>query len=258
MNFSIVIPAHNEEAYLGKCLDSIEHAAKPPGSDVEVIVVLNRCTDATAQIAQAWGATTVIEDSRNLSRIRNQGAAAASGDVIATIDADSWMTDNTLCEIASALQSGRYIGGGVRIVPERFSLGIRATAFLIKASIFIMGLSGGLYWCRREDFETVGGFNEDLLIAEDLDFARRLKAYGKDLGLKFTTLRRAHITTSCRKFDRFGDWFAFKLLLFNRRELIAGLRGEDHSFANRFFYDFQNENLLAQQDAAEDSDEPSP
>ena len=82
MKFSIVIPANNEEKYLGKCLDSIKSAARPVGWEVEVIVVLNRCTDRTEEIARAWGAAVVFDESKNLSHIRNNGVAAASGDVI--------------------------------------------------------------------------------------------------------------------------------------------------------------------------------
>ena len=239
MKFSIIIPAHDEEKYIGTCLDSITAAEKPPGSQIEVIVVLNRCTDGTEAIARDWGASVVADDSRCLSRIRNAGAAVASGDVIVTIDADSWMSANMLCEIAEALESRRYVGGGVRIVMERNSPGIAASLALVNVGLLLTGLSGGLYWCLRKDFEAVGGFNENLTIAEDLDFARRLKRHGRRRGLKLTTLRKAHITTSCRKFDRFGDWFIFKLLLFSPKQLSDGVRGKDDTFAGRYFYDFK-------------------
>ena len=239
MKFSIIIPAHDEEKYLGACLDSISVAEKPPGSEVEVIVVLNRCTDGTETMARDWGAAVVEDDSRCLSRIRNCGAAAASGDVIVTIDADSWMSPNMLCEIAAALESGRYVGGGVRIVMERNSLGIAASLFLVNVAMAVTGLSGGLYWCYRKDFEAVGGFNEDLIVGEDLDFAKRLKRHGKKDGRRLTKLRAAHITTSCRKFDRFGDWFVFRLLLLHPKQLADSATGKDDTFAARYFYDFK-------------------
>ncbi len=239
MKLSVIIPARDEEKYIGKCLDSIRRATKPQGLDVEVIVVLNRCADSTEQIAREWGARIVNEDAKNLARIRNRGAAAASGDIIVTIDADSWMSENMLTEIVRALDSRRHIGGGVRVIPERLSPGIRATMLFLEVTMFLTGLAGGLYWCRREDFEAVGGFNEDLAVAEDLDFAKRLRGYGKSRGLKFTTLRKAYIVTSCRKFDRFGDWIVFKIMLFDGKEVMQGLRGKNQSFANRYFYDFK-------------------
>lgn len=238
MKYSIIIPARNEERYIGRCLDSIKNNQQVSCEDIEVIVVLNRCTDDTEAIARNYGATVVKEDSKNLSRIRNRGAALASGEIIVTIDADSYMSANMLSEIANMLKTGRYIGGGVRILPERKSLGISATMLLFNVTMFLTGLSGGLYWCRRQDFEAVGGFKEALLIAEDLDFAIRLRSYGRRRKLKFTLLKSAHIVTSCRKFDSFGDWFALKLLLFRGKAIVSGLQGKDHALANWLFYDF--------------------
>jgi hypothetical protein len=56
--------------------------------------------------------------------------------------------------------------------------------------------------------------------------------------LRFTTLRHVHITTSCRKFDRFGDWYFFRLMLFQQGKMRRCLRGEDTAFADEYFYDF--------------------
>ncbi len=42
IKFSIVIPAHNEEQYIGKCIESILKASKPFENQVEIIVILNR------------------------------------------------------------------------------------------------------------------------------------------------------------------------------------------------------------------------
>jgi len=54
-----------------------------------VIVILNRCTDRTGEIACEWGARTVQEDEPNLSKIRNAGAEVAKGRILVTCDADS-------------------------------------------------------------------------------------------------------------------------------------------------------------------------
>lgn len=240
MKFSIVIPAHNEECFIGRCLDSIAKASIPYKEQVETIVVLNRCTDSTEKMARDWGAKTVINEDKNLAKIRNAGAKKATGEILVTIDADSWMTENMLVEIDRLLRSGKYIGGGVPILPERMSAGIFFSLVLIKFFIFMSGLAGGLYWCYRRDFEAVGGFNESLLIGEDLDFAKRLKAHGRQHGKKFITMRDASITTSCRKFDHFGDWFIFKQMLFNHREIRECARGTGDAFANRCFYDFEH------------------
>ena len=160
-----------------------------------------------------------------MAKIRNAAARAASGEIVVTIDADSRMSRNMLTEIDRLLGSGRYIGGGVLILPERWSLGILLTVLMLMLAMATVWrrVSAGLFWCRREDFQTLGGFNEELVSLEDLDFARRLKALGRKQGKRFKTISRAHIVTSCRKFDIFGDWY---LLLHPRlvRRLLAASR----------------------------------
>jgi glycosyltransferase involved in cell wall biosynthesis len=233
--FSVIIPAHNEEEHLGACLESVRIAAMPLAVQVEAIVVLNRCTDRTEEIARAAGAQIVVEDARNLAAIRNSGARRATGAVLVTLDADSRMSAETLLAIGSALASGTTIGGGAEIRPDRYSPGILATLLLFRAALGICGLSGGMFWCFREVFDALGGFNENLVSAEDVDFARRLKAYGKFVRRPFSTLRGGFLVTSCRKFDQYGDWCVLRHpLLFWRL-----LRGKNRSAADEFYYDFK-------------------
>ncbi|MBW2441698.1 MAG: glycosyltransferase [Deltaproteobacteria bacterium] len=233
MKYSVLIPAHNEEAYIGPCLQSIEDAAEKITADVEIIVALNRCSDRTAAIAADHQAVSVIENSKNLARIRNAAARAATGEIIVTIDADSRMSRNMLVEIAANLAAGKYIGGGVMIRPERWSPGIFMSVLTILPFLLVHRISGGLFWCYRKDFEAVGGFNEALVSAEDLDFAIRLKAYGKQNGRRFKTITRAHIITSCRKFDTFGDWYLLK-----NPALVRNLmKGNNQKAADLFYYD---------------------
>jgi glycosyltransferase involved in cell wall biosynthesis len=252
VKFSIIVPAHNEERFLPACLESIEQAAVRYPGEVEVIVVLNRCTDATERIARQRGAKVVREDARSLAGIRNAGAKQAAGEILVTIDADSRMSPNVLDEIDRALATGKYVGGGVPIRPERTSLGIMLSFILLEIALLATRLAAGLFWCLRRDFEAIGGFNEKLPCAEDHDFAKRLRAHGRKQGRKFTTLRSAHIVTSCRKFDHFGDWHVFSLLLLNARKVYQGLRGEDLEFPNRYYYDFNP----AQQDDPADTHKP--
>ena len=230
---SIIIPAHNEENYIADCFRSIKAASV--NYTLEIIVILNRCTDTTEKIALSYGAIIVKSNSKNLSKIRNCGVTKSSGEIIVTVDADSIMSLNMLDEIVQAIKFDNYIGGGVLIKPERTSLGIKLTDIFLKFVLFFMGVSAGSLWCRRKDFDKINGFDENLLIAEDLDFAKRLKQYGKLVNKKFKTIRTAHINTSCRKFDKYGDWHWFKFMLFKPRKLLRG----DKDFANEYFYDFE-------------------
>jgi glycosyltransferase involved in cell wall biosynthesis len=240
MQLSIIVPAHNEEAFLPGCLDAIEAASRVCGVTVETIVVANRCTDATERIARERGATVVYEDARSLARIRNTGAKAARGEWLVTIDADSRMSQDLLLQVAQALADPGVIGGGTVIKPERTSAGIRCAFAFLEVAQWLTGLSAGAFWCRRADFIAVGGFDEALHYAEDVDFARRLRAHGRGRGQRYLRLPCAYIVTSCRKFDRFGDWHPFTMMLRHPLRMNRGLRGRDTSLIDRYYYDFND------------------
>lgn len=234
---SLVIPAHNEAAFLPGCLSAARRAAEQAGIEIEIIVVLNRCTDETADIALRHGARLVNEDAKNLSRIRNAGVAAASGEIVVTCDADSRMHPDSFKEIVRRLESGSVVGGGALILPERWSLGIVASALAILPYLAFTGVSFGLFWFWKRDFEAIGGFDERFVSVEDVDFARRLKAHGKLNGRSWGTLVRAPLVTSCRKFDQFGDWYLFRNPAFVRKVF----RGNDRQAADLFWYDVRSD-----------------
>jgi glycosyltransferase involved in cell wall biosynthesis len=238
MRFSVIVPAHNEERLLPRCLESIAVAAKHVEDEVEVIVVANRCSDSTVGIAQRAGALVVENSARNIAAVRNAGAAVASGEFIVTIDADCLMAPAALRAVEQLLVSGR-VGGGTRVVPERISAGILATYAAVAVLTAVSRLSGGMFWCRRRDFEAIGGFDEHLVLAEDLDFARRLRAHGRRTGRRFTMMRSAPVTASTRKFDRFGDWHMFAMIS-QFRSIRATVRGVDSAWADRYFFDFND------------------
>lgn len=229
---SVITPAHNEALLIANCLSSVSVAAKAVSVAVEHIVVLNRCTDQTEAIATQHGAQVISEESRNLSRIRNKGVQASRGDIIVTIDADSRMTANMLAEVLRRLGSGNYIGGGARIVPERLSLGILFSLAVIVPFYLWYGVSAGLLWCLKKDFEAIDGFDDSLACIEDIDFGKRLKRYGKGIGKCYGTIRNAHIVTSCRKFDQFGDWYFAK-----NPWVVYRVFKNDRRQADLFYYD---------------------
>ena len=237
--YSVVVPAHNEEQYIGKCLQAIRTAEEQtePGS-VQIIVVANRCTDKTAEIAAQYGAEVIENHDKCIASIRNAGADAATGEILVTVDADTYIAPETLKEIRSLLDSGKYIGGGAVPTFDRASPGIAFSSFYVLLQmlpeIIKCGgmLSGAVFWCRKSDFDAVGGFDPSLVSLEDLDFAKRLKQYGKERGKKYGTLK-SKIYTSARKFDQFGDWYLIK----NRKLTKRIFTGKDREAADQFYYD---------------------
>jgi glycosyltransferase involved in cell wall biosynthesis len=233
---SITIPAHNEERYIGQCIESVLASAHRDQQAVEVVVALNRCTDGTQAVAEALGALCVVENRRCIAAVRNAAIRASSAPAIVTIDADSWMSENTVAAIIERVYDKRYVGGGAFIRLERWSLGLAFSVLAVVPYVVGYGVSGGMFWLLRETFEALQGFNEHLVSVEDLDFALRLKALGSQRGQKYGTLWRSGITTSCRKFDRFGDWY-----LCTHPGLVRRLfTGQDRAAADHFYYDVEH------------------
>ena len=230
---SLIIPAHNEAAFLPSCLAAVGRASERVAGGVEIIVILNRCSDETEQIARDHGCAIVREDAKNLSIIRNAGAAAARGEVLVTCDADSRMHPDSFVEILKRLDSGRVCGGGAVVLPERWSLGIVASGLSILPYLAFTGVSFGLFWCYKRDFDAIGGFDPRLVSVEDIDFAQRLKAHGRKTGRSWGTLVRTPLVTSCRKFDHFGDAYLF----WNPRFVRKVFLGTDRQAADHFWYD---------------------
>lgn len=240
IKFSVVIPAHNEEKYIGRCLRAVISASKYVKPErVEIIVVANRCTDRTCAIAKHYGAKVIINDDKCIAAIRNTGVKDAKGEIVVTIDADSLMTKYSFVEIRERLESGKYIGGGTNPKFERISLGIAVSSMYVLLKLLPVMiknggfLSGAMFWFYKHDFEAVNGFDESLVSLEDMDFAVRLKKLGRQRGKKYGTLKRSYIMTSSRKFDEFGDWYLIK----NRKLTKRIFSGKDRQAADSFYYD---------------------
>lgn len=92
VSVSIVIPAYNEETHLRLCLESIARQTVKP---LEVIVVDNNSTDATAAIARSFPFVTLVTETRQgVVYARDCGFDAAKGEVIGRLDADSVVAPN--------------------------------------------------------------------------------------------------------------------------------------------------------------------
>jgi GT2 family glycosyltransferase len=101
--------------------------------------------------------------------------------------------------------------------------------------LLVLRISGGSFWVRREIFLALGGFDERRRAFEDVDFILRLKRYARTWRKKTRILLGAHIVTSCRKFDRYGDWY---LLRHPVRFLAMLLGREDRKLQDQLWYDF--------------------
>jgi len=182
MQFSVIIPAKNEQENIGRCLDSIFQVEWDP-RQFEVIVVDNGSSDATPRIAAEKGAAVYRQPALTISGLRNFGAARARGEILAFMDADCTVDRSWLFEAAKYLSRGDIVcfGSPPRVPPgatwvqrawyqvRRKKVALGETAWLESMNMFV----------RREAFSLCHGFDEALITCEDYDISLRLKAFGK-------------------------------------------------------------------------------
>ena len=225
-HISVIIPAHNEEKYIKRCIDSIKASAELFPGKVEIIVVCNRCNDRTEEIALENGAKAVKNEDRCIAKVRNAGIREAKGVIVVTIDADNRMTRGTLCEIYELMRSGKYIGGGAPIRFERYSFPLWCNDMMCRLSFGMTGLYSGIFWAKKKTFDAIGGF-VDIKAMEDVATAKALKKYGRERGKRYTSLKRNCLINSTRKYDDLNDdWLYFKLAFKNAGTLLKAAKGD--------------------------------
>jgi glycosyltransferase involved in cell wall biosynthesis len=211
---SLVIPAFNEEAYLPALLDSVDLARRNYSYDageIEVVVADNSSNDRTAEIARSRGCLVASVAKPSIAGSRNGGAQLASGDILAFVDADCIIHPDTFNAIERTMAGGKTVVGATGARFDRSSFAIALTMFVGEAFARLFGFDIGVVFCRRDDWAAIGGYNEQLLCAEDVDFIVALKDLGKKRGQRFARAKGAMATTSSRKFDSRGDWHYFTL-----------------------------------------------
>lgn len=183
MQFSIIIPAKNEAANIGRCLDSIMNV-EWDRSQYEVIVVDNGSSDSTVDIVREKGAQVFVKPELTISGLRNFGAQQASGQILAFLDADCAVTPHWLSAASLYLNDTDKIAafGSPVIVPEggtwvqKAWFNVRGKPGLV---VDVNWLESANLFVKRQAFLAVNGFNEALITCEDYDLTQRLKSVGR-------------------------------------------------------------------------------
>ncbi len=227
---SIVIPTKNEERYLPKLLASIKGQSF---SDYEIIVADNDSSDGTRAIAESHGCRVTGGGLPGAGR--NRGAAAAIGDIILFLDADTELPSADFLERALDEFKERDLSMGVPIAITEGNfmdkLFFRWWNYFVAVSQLAKPLAGG--WCifvRKELHDKLGGFDEKIILGEDSDYAQR----GAKLG-RFRFMVKVKVNVSSRRLKKEGY---LKVL---RQDVGLGLyiflRGRMDK-ENRFNYEF--------------------
>lgn len=193
---SVIVPVHDAEATLAEQLAALANQVDAP--EFEVVVVLNRCSDQSRKVGEAYAAElrlALVEanDQSSAAYARNVGVSTSSAPVLLFCDADDHVSPRWVAEMVDALRTGGadFVGG--RIVVDRAGLPdwiydlsyqwldgsciVRPSAWLP----YVMSASLG---CHRDAFESIGGFDESFHGAgcEEMDLAARLLRAGFRIG----------------------------------------------------------------------------
>lgn len=197
---SVVIPAYNEEKYLGKTLETLKNQdfQKP----YEVIVVDNGSTDKTVQIAKKFKARIIHEPKKGVACARQAGFMAARAKIIATTDADTLLPKNWLTKIeGNFLSHPKAVALAGHLDLYDTNLFLRLACFPLSLVFFslIDAYSGTNIAVRKDAFNKIGGFNLNYGAGEDTDICRRLKKIGPVLRNPFLV-----VATSARRYRARG------------------------------------------------------
>ena len=203
MKVSIIVPAFNEAQGLEASLRSIRTAMTAfdgAGWTTELIVCDNNSTDRTADIARAMGARVVFEPINQISRARNAGAAAASGDWLVFVDADSHPDVELCTDVARVIQEGRVMAGGstVRLDTRELVPALAVGSWNLISRV-MRWAAGSFIFCEADAFRAAGGFSLELYASEEIELFRRLKRLARRTGRTIVILDRRPLLTSARK-----------------------------------------------------------
>ena len=204
---TFIIPAHNEEAWVGRCLSAIRGAMAPAGTEHEVIVVDDSSTDGTAAIAQQHGARVVRVEHRHIAATRNAGAKEARGNILFFVDADTLVNARVIQSALHNIREGAVGGGCVPRFEGWLPLWWRAFYPLFAVGARLLRQPGGsCLFCTRGAFDATGGFSEVHFAAEDAVFVSALKRHGR-----FAVLAE-RVVTSGRNLRAHSFWSIARLL----------------------------------------------
>jgi glycosyltransferase involved in cell wall biosynthesis len=180
MVLSFVVPAFNEEGYLGDCLESILQQTKDMQDSTEIIVVNNASTDRTREVALRYPGVRVVDETRKgLTFARQAGFIASSGSIIANVDSDSRLPPGWVDRVLKEFRSNPLTPQQRRLVKVFYLLGW--VTHMMNKHVLRVGamMQGGNFVVSRAALEKIGGFNVDIsFYGEDTDIARRLNAVG--------------------------------------------------------------------------------
>ena len=193
---SIIIPVLNEASYIGKLLEHIAENSSKENIE-EIIVVDGGSTDESQNIIGAYKKIVLLQGSKGRAKQMNLGAQNAKGSILYFLHADSFPPKDFDLDILKEVQQNNIGCYRLRFENPDHQL-LRVSQWFTRFNFSLFRGGDQSLFIRKEDFETLNGFNEQFLIYEDIEFINRIY-----LRFNFVVINR-DIITSERKFRKNG------------------------------------------------------
>ena len=185
---SVVVCSYNGERTIERCLSAVTTLAYP---NYEVIVVDDGSTDRTNAIASGYPVRLIRTANNGLSAARNEGLAAATGEIVAYIDDDAWPDRDWLSYLAMTYRTSDHVGVGGPNVPPREQTRIEQRVgrapggpiHVLRDGTEAEHIPGCNCSFRVDALRAIGGFDPSFRVAgDDVDVCWRLQQRGWTLG----------------------------------------------------------------------------
>lgn len=191
-NIAILIPALNEAECIGRRLDEL--AAQ---GFAEIVVSDGGSSDATIAVATGRGGVCVVSGARGRGAQLQLAFRHSSAPVVLILHADTQLPENAATLVRAALSDPAVAGGCFRMRFDNPSLTYAVYGWFTRFETPFTTFGDQAFFARRDVLESAGGI-PDWPLLEDVELRRRLRLQGRFVKLA------ARVTTSARRFERFG------------------------------------------------------
>ncbi len=182
---SVIVPTLNEESNLERCLASLRNQSFAAD---QIIVADGGSTDGTVSIAETWADSVVYEKKRTISAGRQAGADVAQGRWLVFADADAYYPNDWLLDLLRPFANadvscthGKVLLDDANDLEHFVANRVAPKFFRTALELGYPSGAGSNLAIRADVFKKMGGFNTDLVTAEDVDLQRRALSHGRNV-----------------------------------------------------------------------------